>query len=378
MHGLDWAQVRDKYAPFLEHLGHRADLDFLIREMQGELVVGHAYISPGDQPGLEPTPVGLLGVDLALDHGAYRILKIYRTESWNAEFKAPLDRSGLGVKPGDYILAVDGQPLDAKSEIYSKLAYTVGRETALRVAEDAAGKNPRTVYVRPIDYMQETKLRLRDWVEANRRKVDEMTGGKVAYLHLPDTAEWGREYFQQYFYSQLDKQALIVDERFNDGGYAADSLVNTLAAPLLSYWVDREGDMMRMPGNIFGPKVMLINETSGSGGDALPLYFRRRGVGPLIGKRTWGGLVGIGTYPVLLDGGRVTAPHFAILSPEGDWEVENAGVAPDIEVEQTPSLVIQGRDPQLEKAVEVVLQALQQSTSRLLKEPPPYPDRARQ
>ena len=205
-----------------------------------------------------------------------------------------------------------------------------------------------------------------------------MTGGKVAYVHLPDTDRWGIEYFQRYFYSQLDRQALIIDERFNDGGYAADSLVNTLAAPFLSYWVDREGDMMRMPGNIFGPKVMLINETSGSGGDTLALYFRRQAVGQLIGKRTWGGLVGIGSYPPLLDGGRITAPHFAILSPEGEWEVENAGVAPDIDVEQTPSLVIQGRDPQLEKAVEVVLQALQQSAPKMLKEPPPYPDRARQ
>lgn len=378
MHGLDWAAVRDRYAPFLEHLGHRADLDFLLREMQGELVVGHAYISPGDQPGAEPVPVGMLGADLALDHGAFRIAKIYRTEAWNAEFKAPLDRSGLEVKEGDYILAVDGRPLDSKSEISSKLAYTVGRETALLVADDAAGKNGRVIYVRPIDYAQETKLRLRDWVEANRRKVDEMSGGKVAYVHLPDTAQWGREYFQRYFYSQLDKQALIVDDRFNDGGYVSDSLVNTLAAPFLSYWVDREGDMMRVPANIFGPRAMIINETAGSGGDALPLYFRRQGLGPLIGTRTWGGLVGIGSYPPLLDGGRITAPHFAILSPEGEWEVENAGVPPDIEVEQTPALVIKGADPQLEKAVAVVMQALQQSPPKFLKKPPPYPDRALQ
>jgi tricorn protease len=376
MHGLDWAAIRDRYAPFLDHVGHRAELDFLIREMQGELVVGHAYISPGDEPGTEQVPVGLLGADLEIHNGRYRIVKIYNGESWNADFEAPLDRIGLDVSDGDYIVAIDGRPIDAGENIYGLLAHTAGRETALEIADNPAGDRARTFHVKPVDLRQESRLRLRDWVESNRRAVDAATGGRVAYIHMPDTAEWGRAYFDRYFYTQLDREAAIFDDRFNDGGWVADSLVNRLAAPLLSYWVHRQGGLMTAPNNIFGPKVMLINETAGSGGDALPHYFRRQGVGTLIGTRTWGGLVGIGYYPPLIDGGRITAPHFAILSPDGDWEVENAGVPPDIEVEQTPALVIQGRDPQLEKAIEVVMGQLEASDLELMKQPPPYPDRA--
>jgi len=376
MHGLDWAAIRDRYAPFLDHVGHRSDLDFLIREMQSELVVGHAYISPGDEPGREQVPVGLLGADLEIHEDRYRIAKIYSGESWNADFEAPLDRIGLGIAEGDYILAVDGRPLTAGDNIYSRLAHTPGRETALETADNPAGDDARTVHVKPVDLRQEARLRLRDWVESNRRAVDAATGDRVAYIHMPDTAEWGRAYFDRYYYSQLDREAAIFDDRFNDGGWVADSLVNRVAAPLVSYWVHRQGGVTTSPNNIFGPKVMLINETAGSGGDALPHYFRRQGVGTLIGKRTWGGLVGIGYYPPLLDGGRITAPHFAILSPDGDWEVENVGVPPDIEVEQTPKLVIQGRDPQLEKAIEVVMEMLEASALVLRKDAPGYPKRA--
>jgi tricorn protease len=376
MHGLDWPAVRDRYMPFLDHVGHRSDLDFLIREMQGELVVGHAYIYPGDEPGKEEVSVGLLGADLEIRQDRYRIARILSGESWNADFEAPLDRTGLEVAEGDYILTIDGQPLDSATNIYSLLTHTAGRETALEVAETPAGDGARIVYVTPVTASEEAKLRLRNWVESNRRAVDAATGGRVAYIHLPDTADWGRAYFDRYFYTQLDKDAAIFDGRFNDGGKVSDSLINQIAAPLLSYWVYRQGGVTTAPANIFGPKVMLINETAGSGGDALPHYFRRRGVGPLIGTRTWGGLVGIGYYPPLLDGGRITAPHFAILSPDGEWEVENAGVPPDIEVEQTPKLVIEGRDPQLERAIEVVMDQLAASDFTLRKHPPAYPERA--
>jgi len=376
MHGLNWSVIRDRYEPFLEHINHRSDLDYLLREMQGELVVGHAYVYPGDQPGKDEIPVGLLGADLELDQGKYRINKIYTGESWNPDFEAPLDRPGIRIKPGDYILAIDDRAIDEEINIYSQLVFKAGRETKLLVSHDAAGKNARSIYVKPADYKQNLRLRLRDWVENNRRKVDEMTDGKVAYVHMPDTAQWGHTYFYRYYYSQVTKEAAIIDDRFNDGGFVSDEIVNRMAAPLLSYWVMRDGGMLATPANIFGPKVMLINETSGSGGDALPHFFRRQGVGTLIGKRTWGGLAGIGYYPQLLDGGRITAPHFAILSPDGDWEVENEGVPPDIDIEQTPKLVINGHDPQLEKAVEVVLEKLKTSKIKLLKEPPPYPGRA--
>jgi len=376
MHGLDSSKIRDRYAPFLDHLNHRADLDYLLKEMQGELVVGHAYIKSGDQPGQEQVPVGLLGVDLEVQKGKYRIQKIYSGERWNPDFEAPLDRVGQGINVGDYIHGIDGQDLDQDINIYQLLIQTVGRDTTLLVADNAQGKNRRTVQVTPVDYGQETRLRLRDWVEGNRRKVDEMTNGKVAYVHMPDTGQWGHAYFYRYYYSQWTKQAAIIDDRFNDGGKVSDDIVNRMAAPLLSYWAVRDGGIVSSPANIFGPKVMLINETSGSGGDALPLFFRRQGVGKLIGKRTWGGLVGIGYYPPLLDGGSITAPHFAIVSPEGDWEVENAGVPPDIDVEKTPMLVIEGHDPQLEKAVEVVLEQLQHSAFKRLHQPPEYPNRA--
>jgi tricorn protease len=376
MHGLEWSTIRDRYAPFVDHLNFRGDLDYLLREMQGELVVGHAYIYPGDQPGRDTIPVGLPGADLAIHDGAYRIEKRYDGESWNPDFTAPLHRLEGEVGVGDYILAVDGQALDASINIYALLAHTVGRETLLTVADDPQGRNRRTVRFRPISYEQEQRLRLRDWVERNRRWVDEASGGRIAYVHMPDTARWGHDYFYRYFYTQWDREGLIIDGRFNDGGFAADELVGRLGMPLLSYWAGRDSGVFASPANIFGPKVMLINETAGSGGDALPHYFRRHGVGQLIGKRTWGGLVGIGYYPRLLDGGRITAPHFAILGPDGEWEVENAGVPPDIEVEQTPALVIGGRDPQLEKALEVVMTGLEEDPQALIEEPPPYPERA--
>ncbi len=376
MHGLNWQSMRDRYTPFLDHLGHRSDLDYLIRELQGELVVGHAYIFPGDQPGRNPVPVGLLGADLDTDEDAYRITRIYRGEDWNADLEAPLDRVGLDIKVGDYLLGINDEPLNRHVNLYRLLGHTIGQETALLINQTASLEDARTVYVKPVDYAAENKLRLRHWVEHNRRIVNEMTGDRVAYIHLPDTAEWGYAYFNRYFFSQLDKQAAIIDDRFNDGGYIADYFVNRLGAPLLSYWAHRDGQLLASPSGIYGPKVMLINETAGSGGDALPLFFRRRGIGPLIGKRTWGGLVGIGSYPVMIDGGRITAPRFAIISPEGQWEVENAGVPPDIEVEQTPKRVIQGHDPQLEKAIEVILELLEASDAALLKERPPGPKRA--
>jgi tricorn protease len=316
-------------------------------------------------------PVGLLGADYEVTpEGYYRIHRIYAGENWHPELRSPLTEPGINVQVGDYLLAVNGQPLRMPTIIYKLFENTVERITDLLVGPSTNVEEARTVSVRPI--ADETTLRHWAWVEGNRRKVDELTNGRVAYVYMPNTGAAGYDYFNRYYFSQLNKEAVILDERFNGGGLVADYVIDLLNRPLLSYWATREGKPFATPNaSIFGPKVMIINELAGSGGDALPLFFRRRGLGKLIGKRTWGGLIGIYDYPILMDGGMFTSPRLAIFSPEGEWEVENVGVAPDIEVEMTPKLVIAGRDPQLEKAVEVVLAELNASSPKKVTRPMP-------
>lgn len=371
MHGVDLEAVYQKYLPFLEHIGHRDDLNYLLGEFSGELIVGHAYVGFGDIPARAKVPVGLLGVDYEVTpDGYYRIGRIYAGENWHPELRSPLTEPGINVQAGDYILAVNGQPLRLPTIIYRLFENTVERITDLLVGSNTNIEEARTVSVRPIT--DETALRHWAWVEGNRRKVDELTNGRVAYVYMPNTAVAGYDYFNRYYFSQLNKEAVILDERFNGGGSVADYVIDLLNRPILSYWATREGKPFATPNaSIFGPKVMIINELAGSGGDALPLFFRRRGLGKLIGKRTWGGLIGIYDYPILMDGGMFTSPRMAIFSPDGEWEVENVGVAPDIEVEMTPKLVIVGHDPQLEKAVEVVLAELNANMPKKVARPMP-------
>ncbi|MCG8607682.1 PDZ domain-containing protein, partial [bacterium] len=303
-------------------------------------------------------PVGLLGVDYEIVNGRYRFKKIFSGLNWNPDLRAPLTEPGINVSEGDYLLAVNGRSLRAPTNLYSLFENTAGKQTVITVNSQPHEDGSRQVTVVPI--RSEIGLRNRAWVEGNRRRVDEATGGRVAYVYLPNTAGAGYTYFNRYYFSQLDKEAAIIDERFNGGGFVADYVVDLLDRPVLSYWATREGKEFPSPNaSIFGPKVMIINQYAGSGGDALPLFFRRKGIGKLVGKRTWGGLVGIYDYPNLMDGGFVTSPRLGIYSPDGEWEVENVGVPPDIEVEMTPIEVINGKDPQLEKAIEVVMQELQ-------------------
>jgi len=375
MHGVDWPKMYERYAAFLPYVSHRSDLNFLIAEMIGELVVGHAYVGGGDYPDLESVPGGLLGADYEIQNGRYRIKKIYSGLNWNPDLRAPLTEPGVNVQEGDYILKVNGRELKAPTNIYSLFEKTVDKQAVLTVNSKPEEKGAREATVVPIQ--NETGLRNRTWVEGNLKQVDELSDGRVGYVYLPNTAEAGYTYFNRYFYAQLQKDALVVDERFNGGGFAADYIVDLLDRPLLSYWATRDGKDFPTPlGSIFGPKVMIINEYAGSGGDALPLYFRRRGIGLLVGKKTWGGLIGIYDYPRLMDGGFVTAPRLAIWSPDGEWEVENVGVPPDIEVEMTPAKVIAGKDPQLEKAVEVVLKELEKKPV-LRRKRPAYPDKSK-
>ncbi|MFN8444084.1 MAG: PDZ domain-containing protein [Caldilineaceae bacterium] len=370
MHGADWDAICAKYEPWLAHVGHRQDLNFLFAEMMGELVVGHAYVGGGDMDVIDNPLVGLLGADYRIIEGYYQIARIYRGENWRPELRSPLTEPGVNVNEGDFILAVNGRPLRAPANIFQHFEMTADRVTTLTVNRTPSLDGARNVTVLPIG--NETALRHLAWVESNRRKVDKLTNGRVAYVYMPDTGSSGYSSFNRYYFSQLDKEAVIIDERFNGGGSVADYVIDMLSRPRLSNWATREGKTFSSPNAaIFGPKIMIINEFAGSGGDALPHFFRRRNLGKLVGKRTWGGLVGIYDYPSLMDGGFVTAPRLAIFSPEGEWEVENEGVAPDVEVEMTPKDVIAGRDPQLEKAIELILAELDANPTVRTQRPTP-------
>ncbi len=329
------------------------------------MVVGHHNAGGGDTPTPPAVAGGLLGADYRIENGRYRFARIFNGENWNPNLRAPLTQPGVQVREGEYLLAVNGRELRSSDNLYSFFEGTANRQTLIKVGPNADGAGAREVTVVPVP--NEGGLRNLAWIEGNRRKVSEMSGGRVAYVYLPNTGGGGYTNFNRYYFAQIDKEAAVIDERFNGGGAAADYMIDYLRRPLMNYWATREGADFTTPvGSIYGPKVMLINEYSSSGGDALPWYFRRAKIGPLVGKRTWGGLVGIYDYPQLIDGGAVTAPRVAFYSPEGDWEVENAGVAPDIEVDLDPKAWRAGHDLQLEKAVEVVMEALR-------KNPPPAP-----
>lgn len=371
-HGLDLDKAKKKYAPYLDSIASRGELTYLFEECLGELTVGHMFVGGGDAPEPKKIKGGLLGADYSLENGRYRVAKVYDGENWNPGMQAPLTQPGVNVKAGDYVLAVNGRDLHSSDNIYSFFEETAGRQVVLKVGANPDGKDSREVTVVPVD--SEENLRHLAWIESNRRRVDQATGGRVAYVHVPNTAGGGYTSFNRYFFSQVGKDAAIIDERFNEGGQLADYIIDHLRRPLLSKVVTREGHDWSSPSEaIYGPKVMIINEMSGSGGDALPWYFRKSGIGQLVGKRTWGGLVGIGGYPELIDGGRVTAPRAAIYGLNGEWEVENHGIAPDVEVDLEPSAWRQGHDAQLEKAIEVVLQQLKDHPLPEIKRPP-YPN----
>ncbi len=357
LHGIDLTGSMASYRSYVDNLVSRPDLNYVMADMLGEITAQHIYIGGGDRPNVKPVTGGLLGADYRIENDRYRFSHIYQGENWNPTLRAPLTEPGVNVREGEYLLAVNGRPLGASDEIFSFFQETAGKAVQLRVGTDPAGNNSRDVVVVPI--ADESALRLREWMESNRRKVDQLSGGKLAYVYLPDTGANGYTNFNRYYFTQTDKQGVVIDERFNGGGWIADYIVDWLKRPMLAAAMTREGKDVTFPLSVFGPKVMLINEYAGSGGDALPWMFRRLGAGPLIGTRTWGGLIGIGGYPPLMDGGSITAPRIAIYNPDnGLFDVENQGVAPDIEVEFDPHAWREGKDPQLEKAVAVVLDEL--------------------
>ncbi|MBT9331911.1 PDZ domain-containing protein [Acidipila sp. 4G-K13] len=370
-HGLDLAKAEARYRPWLDGIGSRDELDYLFEEMLGEITVGHMFVRGPNEPDHSPH-TGLLGADYSLENGRYRFARIYNGENWNPSLHAPLTQPGVNVKEGEYLLAVNGRDLRATDNLYSFFEGTAGKQVVLHVGQNADGSGGRDVTVVTVE--SEHGLRNLAFIEANRRKVDAMTHSQVAYVYMPNTGGGGFISFNRYFYAQVDKKAVIIDERYNEGGQIADSVIDTLRRVPMSNYETREGDPVTDPaGAIFGPKAMLINQSAGSGGDLMPWYFRKAGLGPLIGERTWGGLVGIGGYPVLLDGGRITAPRTALYGLTGSFEVENHGITPDIEVEYDPKSVAAGHDPQLDRAVEYVTGQLKEHPLPIYPKPP-YPD----
>ena len=356
-HGFNLAEGEKRYSTYLPALGHRADLNYLFGEMLGNLVLGHTFVGGGAYPQVKNVPGGLLGADYSVENGRYRFARVYDGENWNPSLRAPLTQPGVNVKPGDYLLAVNGREVKATDDVFSFFESTAGKGVVLKVGPNPSGDGSREVTVVPVP--NERGLRYMAWVEDNRRKVDKLSGGRLGYVHLPDTGEGGFTNFNRWYFAQVGKDGIVLDERFNGGGQIADYIVDALRRPLLGYFMTRVGNEFTVPMNsIFGPKAMIVNEYAGSGGDAMPWMFHKLGIGPLIGKRTWGGLVGIYDFPGLIDGGGVTAPNLAFYNTEKQWDVENNGVKPDIEVEFDPAKVRQGHDPQLEKAVEVLMEKL--------------------
>jgi tricorn protease len=371
-HGLNLQQAQAHFEPYLAGIASRDDLNYLFREMLSYLSIGHMFVRGGEQPETAHVSVGLLGADYTIENNRYRFAKVYRGENWNPKLQAPLTQPGVNVTAGEYLLAVNGKDLTAADNIYSFFQETAGQQTVLKVGPNPDGTGSRDVTVVPVK--DEFNLRNLAWIDNNRRLVDKLSGGKLAYVYLPDTAGGGFTNFNRYYYAQVDKEGAVIDERFNHGGQIADYIVEELSRQPMNMEITREHHIFTHPEEaIFGPKVMIINQFSGSGGDAMPWLFKQAEVGPLVGMKTWGGLVGIGGYPSLIDGGSVTAPRDALYGLHGHWVVENHGIAPDYEVDQDPKLVREGHDPQLEKAVEVEMELLKQhpQPSHPL---PPYPN----
>ncbi|HYK21843.1 MAG TPA: PDZ domain-containing protein [Pyrinomonadaceae bacterium] len=373
MHGADWPKMKEMYGQLLPYVMHRADLNYLLDIMGAEIAIGHSYVRGGDMPNVPPVVGGLLGADFAIENGRYKVTRIYDNESWNPDLRSPLATPGANVNTGDYILAINGIELKAPDNIYRLLDGTANRQTTLTVNSTPTLEGARTVTVVPV--ASEQALRTRAWVESNRRLVEKLSDGQLAYVYLPNTGQPGYSSFNRYYFSQQDKKGVVVDERFNGGGSAADYIIDVLQRDFDGYFNNVAGE--RYPfsspaAGIWGPKVMIVNEMAGSGGDLMPYMFKRRKIGLLVGKRTWGGLVHTADTPPFIDGGSMIAPRGGFFTRDGRWAVENEGVAPDVDVENWPKDVIAGRDPQLERAVQEAMRMLKERpVERLDKEPPP-------
>jgi len=360
MHGRNWDTVYNRYAPLVPYIKHRSSLNYVLDQMNGELSVGHSFVSGGDFPKTDEYPTGLLGANLVRDQGRWKIDRIFNTESWNPDLSSPLSKPGINVKVGNYIVGVNGKELKADENIFAALQGTSGVQTVLHINSSPNFEGAWTETVKPLS--NENSLRQRTWIEDNRRKVDELSEGKLAYVWVPNTAGAGYSYFNRYLFAQQDKLGAVIDERFNGGGLLDDYMVDLLTRKLRAAITNEvpNGKAFKLPAGIHGPKVLLINELAGSGGDYFPWVFRHQNAGKLIGQTTWGGLVKSSTHYLFIDGGRMTAPDNAVFDPiEKEWIGENKGIAPDIEVRQDAKSLSEGKDPQLERAVKELLKELE-------------------
>jgi tricorn protease len=357
MHGINWKKIRDQYAPLIEQAVSRWDVDYILGEMIAELNSSHTYKSGGAMEQAKSVNVGYLGVDWEINGGAYRIARIIHGAPWDVETRSPLSLPGVDVKEGDYVLAVNGTDITTTTDPWSAFQGLGGKTVELLVNSKPSKEGARKIVVEAM--ADETRLRTLAWIESNRQHVAKASGGRIGYIYVQDTGIEGQNDLVRQFVAQFDKDGLIIDERFNSGGQVPDRFIELLNRKALAYWAVRDGRTWQWPPIAnFGPKVMLINGFSGSGGDAFPNYFRKAGLGPLIGTRTWGGLIGISGNPGLIDGGRVTVPTFRMYDPDGKWFAEGHGVDPDIEVVDEPGQLARGVDQQLDRGIQVVLQDL--------------------
>ena len=363
MHGVDWSAMRSRYGKLIDDAVSRWDVTFVLGELIGELNSSHTYVQGGQFENGPRRNIGLLGADYSLENGAYCITKIIDGGEWDSEVRSPLRRPGIKVSEGDYLLAVNGKPIDVTQDVgaaFDGLANTV---VSITVNDKPTLAGAHTVLVKPL--ADESRLRNLAWIESNRKRVDEETHGRVGYVYVPNTGVDGQTELVRQYRAQTNKEGMIIDERFNSGGQIPDRFIELLNRPIESYWKTRDGVVQQTPPVANpGPKAMLINGWSGSGGDAFPYYFKEAGLGPLIGRRTWGGLIGISGTPSFVDGGSVTAPSFAVFGKDGKWIIEDHGVDPDIDVVDDPTLLSKGTDPQLEAAIKQVMTSVEKAPKR--------------
>lgn len=371
MHGYDWEALRAQYRPLLAHVAHRSDLNYLMSELIAELNISHAYVGGGDEQLPARPSVALLGARFEVHEGHYRIARILEGDNSEPRYRSPLTEPGVNVKVGDYVLAINGQALTGADNIYQRLSRPSDQLLALTVASSARGANQREVLVRPID--DETSLFYNEWVVGNYRKVTEATDGRVGYLYVPDMGPDGIREFSKWFYGQIRRDGLIIDVRNNGGGNVSEMLIERLSRRPLSIGYSRtQPNVSTYPDRAYnGHMVTILDGNSASDGDIFPWQFRNAGLGPLIGKKSWGGVIGITDHGPLIDGGSVSVPEFGFMNVEGEWVIEGVGVEPDIEVENDPASLIAGKDPQLERAIEEVMQRIQADPPRFAPQPEP-------
>lgn len=377
LHGVDWEGLKASYGALLPFVGSRFDLDYILNEIVSEANAGHAYVDWGDIPRVKRVNTGLLGAELEADAsaGLYRIMKIYEGENWNPARRSPLTEAGVDVKEGDYLISINGHSLTLADNPYHLLENLAEKDVEITVSNKADGSNARTSTIKTID--SELELKYHNWVLERRAMVDQLSGGRIGYIHVPNTSFDGNRELFRGMYAFHNKEALIIDDRYNGGGFIPDRMADLLDRRTLTYWHRNGMQPSKAPGIAHdGPKVMLINGYSSSGGDAFPYFFKKLGLGKLIGTRTWGGLIGISGNARLVDGGYISVPRFGIFDENEEWIIEGVGVYPDIEVVDRPEKLAKGEDPGIEKAVEVLLDELEKNPVKKVNPPTP-PDRSK-